>query len=109
MVNGHPEFATSPPRHEAGDLILAEALDMRAAAPLLVALRQRRGETLRLDGSSVERLGALCLQVILAAQAAWATDGNAFEIYNPSTALTDTWSLMGADPLPRSAPSEFTS
>ncbi len=89
-------------------LLLVEALDMRAAAPLLEELRRRRGAPVALDGSRVERLGGQCLQVILAAQAAWAADGHGFEIRNPSTALKDGWALMGAEPLAdTTAPLEY--
>ncbi len=77
-------------------LLLADALDMRAAAFLLEEVRTRRGAPLTLDGSRVERLGGQCLQVLLAAQAAWAADGLGFEIRAPSTALKDAWALMGA-------------
>ena len=87
-------------------LVLAEALDMRAAGPLLEEVRSRRGAPLALDGAHVERLGGQCLQVILAAQTAWAADGHGFEICNPSTALKEAWALMGAEPLPAS-PLEF--
>ncbi len=80
-------------------LVLAGALDMRAVGPLLQEVRSRRGAPLRLDGSQVERLGGQCLQVILAARAAWAGDGHGFEICNPSTAMKDGWALMGAEPL----------
>ena len=77
-------------------LLLAAALDMRAAGPLLDEVRHRRGAPLTLDGSRVERLGGQCLQVILAARAAWGADGVPFEIRNPSMALKDAWALMGA-------------
>ncbi len=80
-------------------LVLAQALDLRAAAPLLQDIRARRGQALILDGSVVERLGGQCLQVLLAAQAAWAADQQGFTILNPSTALKDGWALMGAEPL----------
>ena len=87
-------------------LVLAGALDMRAAGPLLEDVQGRRGAPLTVDGSQVERLGGQCLQVILAAQATWAADGHGFEICNPSTALKEGWALMGAEPLPAS-PLEF--
>ena len=76
---------------------LAEALDMRAAGPLLAALRDRRGGGIELDASKVERLGAQCLQVLLAAEAAWAADGQAFQIRNASTAFKDGYALMGVN------------
>ena len=91
-------------------LLLADALDMRAAAPLLDEVRRRRGAPLTLDGSRVERLGGQCLQVLLAARTAWAADGHGFAIFNPSTALKDGWALMGAGAEPltdAAAPPEF--
>jgi chemotaxis protein CheX len=82
-----------------GPLTLAEALDMRAAGPLLEEVRGRRGSALHLDASKVERLGGQCLQVLMAAEMAWAADGHAFQISNPSTAFKDACALMGADAL----------
>ncbi len=92
----------------AAPLLLSEALDLRAAAPLLEDIRSRRGAPLTLDGARVERLGGQCLQVILAAQAAWAADGHAFEIRNPSTGLKEGWALMGAGELTYAPPPEFS-
>ena len=80
-------------------LVLAEALDMRAAKPLLEAVRGRRGADLELDASRVERLGGQCLQVLLAAQAAWAADAHAFRITSASTPFKDAWALMGPSSL----------
>ena len=80
-------------------LVLAEALDMRAAAPLLEAVRGRRGGDLELDASCVERLGGQCLQVLLAAEAAWAADGCGFQHTHASTPFNDAWALMGASSL----------
>jgi chemotaxis protein CheX len=77
-------------------LVLAEALDVRAAGPLLQEVRGRRGSPVELDASRVERLGGQCLQVLLAAEAAWAVDGHAFQISNASTAFKDGCALMGA-------------
>ena len=80
-------------------LALAEALDMRAAGPLLQEVLARRGAPLELDASKVERLGGQCLQVLLAAHAAWTAEGHAFQLSNPSTAFKDGCALMGADAL----------
>ena len=90
-------------------LTLPDTLDMRAAGPLLELVRSRRGAPLRIDGSRVERLGAQCLQVLLAAQAAWAEDGHLFDIRDSSTALQDGFALMGAHSLIAcpAAPSEI--
>lgn len=79
-----------------GSLELAPALDLTAAAPLRAELQSRRGQDLEVDGAAVERLGGLCLQVLLAADAAWAEDGHAFRVINPSAALEEAFALMGA-------------
>jgi chemotaxis protein CheX len=49
-------------------------LDLSAASPLRENFIGRRGSALRVDASRVERLGGLCLQVLIAARAAWAED-----------------------------------
>ena len=50
-------------------LALAPILDLKAAGPLRGALLERRGHPLELDAADVQRLGGLCLQVLLAAAA----------------------------------------
>jgi chemotaxis protein CheX len=77
-------------------LALAASLDLTAAGPLKAQLLERRGQDLALDGAGVERLGGLCLQVLLAADATWAEDGRSLRIVNPSPALADAFALMGA-------------
>jgi len=77
-------------------LVLPAHLDLAAAAPLKAALLARRGGDLTLDGSSVSRLGALCLQVLLAAAATWRSDGRAFEVSSPSPGLEEGLLRMGA-------------
>jgi chemotaxis protein CheX len=75
---------------------LPQILDLAAAAPLRQALLEARGQPLELDASRVERLGGLCLQVLLSAQAVWAADGYAFRIVNPSPAFAEAARLMAA-------------
>jgi anti-anti-sigma regulatory factor len=52
----------------AASLILADCLDLTAAAPLKAQLLAARGTPLSLDASAVRRIGAQCLQVLLAAR-----------------------------------------
>ncbi len=80
-------------------LPLAPALDAGAAAPLRDALLERRGVALGLDGSNVERIGGLCLQVLLSAAEAWAFDRTSFGIVNASEALLQGLERMGASDL----------
>jgi chemotaxis protein CheX len=79
----------------AQSLELPGALDLAAAAPLLAELRTRRGGPLTLDGSNVQRLGGLCLQVLLAAQEAWRADGSEFRL-QASDAMAQGLRQMGA-------------
>jgi chemotaxis protein CheX len=46
----------------------------------------------------VERFGGLCLQVLLAAQAAWLDDGQEFRLAAPSEPLMDGLRALGALP-----------
>ena len=80
-------------------IVLADSLDMTAAAPLTASLLGLRGKPVTLDGSSVRRIGGQCLQVLLSAQATWAADGHAFEIVSASTEFADGLALMGAGDL----------
>jgi chemotaxis protein CheX len=77
-------------------LTLGPVLDLRAAAPLRAALLERRGEAMEIDASAVERLGGLCLQVLMAAQHSWAEDGLPFAISGPSDAFREAARLFGA-------------
>jgi chemotaxis protein CheX len=82
----------------AGVLELPSALDLAAAAPLLQELRDRRGGPLTVDGSNVQRLGGLCLQVLLAAKEAWRADGCDFRL-QASDAMAQGLRQMGANKL----------
>ena len=48
------------------------------------------------DGSLVERLGALCLQVLISAQQTWARDGLSLIIDQASEAFAEQWNAFGA-------------
>ncbi len=78
---------------------LPPVLDLTAAAPLAAEFMAHRGTPLMVDGSGVERLGAQCLQVLLAARNAWVADGHAFSIETPSEALAETLAGLGATDL----------
>jgi len=54
---------------------------------------------LSLDASGVQRLGGLCLQVLLSAEATWATDGHPFVISTASPAFAEGARRMGAQTL----------
>jgi chemotaxis protein CheX len=99
--SGHTPGATS--------LILADSLDMTAAAPLKAQLLAARGTSLTLDASAVRRSGAQCLQVLLAARAAWRADSLDWRIATASEEFADAARLMGCPDLVADAltPSDF--
>jgi chemotaxis protein CheX len=71
-------------------------LDIRAAAPLRETLLAQADRPVALDAAQVARLGALCLQVLLAARRDWSERGLDFSIQDPSAAFTETVRLFGA-------------
>ncbi len=82
-------------------------LDIRAAAPLRETLLAHQGTPVELDAGQVTRLGALCLQIMLAACRDWSARGVAFSILNPTAAFTETLRLFGAqDALAPALPAE---
>lgn len=76
-------------------LVLADCLDLTAAAPLAAELLAARGGPAILDASGVQRLGAQCLQVLLAARALWSSDGQPWRLVDPSPEFTEAAALMG--------------
>ena len=83
----------------AATLHLAEVLDLKAAAPLAAELLALRGRPVVLDASRVQRLGALCLQVVMSGRASWKADGVEFAIASPSEDFSDALTLFGASSL----------
>lgn len=84
---------------------LPEVLDLAAARPLWSELSGALGNPVVLDASGVERLGGVCLQVLLAARMQWQRDGIPFAIVSPSPAFLDGLRLMAASEL---APTEVS-
>ncbi len=104
MAKSPRRRAVSPP-----PAVLPPVLDLRAAAPLAADLLGRRGKPLVIDAAAVERMGGLCLQVLLSARNTWAADGQAFRIQAASTAFTDSLGALGAADLASSYAGEFIS
>ena len=77
-------------------LILAEVLDLNAAEPLKAELLALRGHELALDASTVQRLGGLCLQILLSARKTWAADGVNLSLGSVSQYWTEQWAAFGA-------------
>ena len=86
------------------DLVLPASLDIQQAAPLQARLLALRGQAVTLDGSAVERLGGLCLQVLLSAQCTWIGDGQTLRISPVSEAFARQWTAFGAPALDQGEP-----
>lgn len=77
-------------------LKLPAVLDLNAAEPLKAELLARRGQGVTIDASDVERLGGLCLQVLLSAKRTWAADCVNLKLAPLSDAFAEQWAAFGA-------------
>ena len=77
-------------------ILLPSILDLKAAGPLKVEIQSHAGSALDLDASKVERIGGLCLQVLLAAAEVWRTAGLAFRLVSSGEAVCNDARLLGA-------------
>lgn len=83
---------------------LPAMLDFAAAASLKASLSAARGLAVSIDASEVERMGALCLQVLASARATWVAEGCGFDAAARSEAFSSALALMGgADLLEQAA------
>jgi chemotaxis protein CheX len=78
-------------------IALPPVLDLKAARPLAGELLAARGGPVSLDASKVERLGALCLQVLLSARLTWAADDKSLILKDASPAFEEQFQRLGAD------------
>jgi chemotaxis protein CheX len=74
---------------------LAPVLDLQAAEPLRAELMALRGRPLIIDASQVNRLGGLCLQVLMSARKLWAQDGLSLMVDQPSSAFSEQLTGFG--------------
>jgi len=80
-------------------LAAPSAIDLASIGALRDALVERRTTDLTLDVGAVEKMGALGVQVLLAAAAAWSADGRELSIVNGSPAFLETLRLTAATEL----------
>ncbi|MGV9010948.1 STAS domain-containing protein [Brevundimonas sp.] len=80
-------------------ITLPAVLDLQQAGPLRDQLLALRGQSVIVDGAAVERLGALCLQVLISAQQTWARDGLSLVIDQVSESFANQWNAFGASDL----------
>jgi chemotaxis protein CheX len=74
---------------------LPEILDIRATSPHATELLHARGNPLMIDASSVAKVGAQCIQVLLSAHATWTADGLPLNVVHPSEPLLDALETLG--------------
>ncbi|MDQ0319128.1 chemotaxis protein CheX [Pararhizobium capsulatum DSM 1112] len=79
------------------NLSLAPVLDLNEAQALHSKLMGLRGNNLTIDASAVERVGALCVQVLMAGAKSWEADKHAFTFAKVSDAFTKTTQLIGVN------------
>jgi chemotaxis protein CheX len=78
-------------------LNLEKVLDLNEASALHTKLMALRGSNLTIDASSVERVGALCVQVLMSAAKSWEEDKHSFSFSKVSDAMTKTMQLIGVN------------
>jgi chemotaxis protein CheX len=78
-------------------LNLTAVLDLNEASALRDKLISMRGSDVSIDASAVERIGALCAQVLMAAEKTWNQDKQSFTFTKASDAFQKTMQLVGID------------
>lgn len=78
-------------------LSLDTVLDLNAASTLHSRLMELRGSDLVIDASPVERVGALCIQVLMSASRTWEEEERSLTFSQMSDALTKTMQLSGVN------------
>ncbi|MDR6754848.1 chemotaxis protein CheX [Mycoplana sp. BE70] len=78
-------------------LSLAPVLDLNEATALCDKLMALKGSDLAIDASAVERIGALCAQVLMAGAKTWEADSRAYTFTRASEPFLKTMQLIGVD------------
>lgn len=78
-------------------LSLDNVLDLNAAGGLHAKLMGLRGSDLQIDASAVERVGTLCIQVLISAAKTWEEERHSLTFSQMSDALTKTMQLSGVN------------
>lgn len=78
-------------------LSLAPVLDLNEATALHAKLMGLKGNPLVIDASAVERVGALCAQVLMAGAKSWEEDKQPFTFNKVSDPFMKTMQLIGVN------------
>ncbi|MCW6507654.1 STAS domain-containing protein [Lichenifustis flavocetrariae] len=76
-------------------LVLDETLDLNAASELARTFSSLRGTPVTVDPSHVGRVGAQCIQVLIAASKSWAADNVYFTVTPGSEPFNEGLDLLG--------------
>ena len=74
-----------------------ERLDVAAVRAVQKDLLDRRGTATTIDVSDVERIGALGIELLIAAHRQWRQDGQDLQIAGVSATVTDAFGDLGLD------------
>jgi chemotaxis protein CheX len=78
-------------------LKLPQTLDVAAVRAVREDLLARRGTATTVDASDVERIGALGVELLIAAQRQWQKDDSVLQLVGLSEAVTDAFTDLGLD------------
>ncbi|MDX7951094.1 STAS domain-containing protein [Lichenihabitans sp. Uapishka_5] len=76
-------------------VVLDETLDLNAASELARTFAGLRGAPVTIDPSHVGRVGAQCVQVLIAARKTWMADGTYFTVTPGSEPFNEGLDLLG--------------
>ena len=76
---------------------LDNVLDLNAASSLRTQILALRGSNLAIDASAVEKVGTLCIQVLMSARKTWDEDKLSLTFSKMSEALMKTMQLSGVN------------
>jgi chemotaxis protein CheX len=76
-------------------VMLDETLDLNCASELARMLTSLRGTPITIDPSHVSRVGAQCIQVLIAASKTWKTDDVYFTVTPGSESFNEGLDLLG--------------
>jgi len=79
-------------------LKLPQTLDVAAVRAVREDLLGRRGTATTVDASEVERIGALGIELLIAAQRQWQKDESVLQLVGLSGTVTDAFKDLGLDP-----------
>ncbi|GAN53789.1 STAS domain-containing protein [Tanticharoenia sakaeratensis] len=96
MLPASPRASSPPAGPGPVSLTLAPSLTSDEADPLLGALRETTDPVVRIDARRVERIGGLCLQILLSAARTFAASGRTLVFDSPSDAFVEGLTLLGA-------------